>query len=85
MSSDRRPAKVRVVSSGPITSTPARRRSDAPQENDGLAPALPAGATKVREGGSLLWVAGGLALFLVGCAVGGALLMLSGITSADSL
>lgn len=85
MSSDRRPAKVRVVSSGPITPTPGRRRSDQPDGEDAFAPSLPAVGAQPREKGSLLWIAGALALFLVGCAVGGALFMLSGIASAVSL
>ncbi|WP_404479665.1 hypothetical protein [Novosphingobium sp. BL-52-GroH] len=82
MSSDRRPAKVRVVSSGPVPSTPARRRTDEPREQ---MPAASAAAAHKREGGSLLWVAGALALFLVGCAIGGALFVLAGFTEAGSL
>jgi hypothetical protein len=86
MSSDRRPAKVRVVSSGPIrsatgavpASTPARRRTDEPTE--AIVPPAP-----VREGVSLLWIAGALGLFLVGCAIGGALLVVSGLASAPPL
>jgi hypothetical protein len=89
MSSDRRPAKVRVVSSGAIRSadgapgpTPARRRSD---EQQGQVAAASVGSAKAAEGSSLLWIAGALGLFLVGCAIGGALFMLSGLASEPPL
>ncbi|MEE4452379.1 hypothetical protein [Novosphingobium resinovorum] len=86
MSDDRRPAKVRVVSASPVEAgldalspqgTPARRRSDRPEagEEEQVAAAILAGSR--RRGG----VAGSLAvaaLFLVGCALGGALFVLSG-------
>lgn len=89
MSSDRRPAKVRVVSSGPIravegsaAATPGRRRTDQPEPD--VAGASTASAPRA-EGASLLWVTGALVLFLVGCALGGALFVLSGLASAASL
>ncbi|OAN54814.1 MULTISPECIES: hypothetical protein [unclassified Sphingobium] len=71
MSSDQRPGKVRVFSSGTATPQPARRRGDrveaAPVADP---PRLPAPAAK-PGGGRFLLLAG---LFLLGCAVGGALL-----------
>ncbi|EJL24666.1 hypothetical protein [Novosphingobium sp. AP12] len=89
MSSDRRPAKVRVVSSGAIRSadgaaapTPARRRSDEPQGEVGAASVA---APKAVEGTSLLWIAGALSLFLVGCAIGGALFVVSGLAAEPPL
>jgi hypothetical protein len=93
MSSDRRPAKVRVVSAsqGEGASAqenpgvnPGRRRGDRPDE-DAEAVAAAVLAAPTRQGGSLLWVFGAMVLFLVGCAIGGALLVISGIASAESL
>lgn len=89
MSSDRRPAKVRVVSASQgegasATPNPGRRRGDRPEE-DAEAIAAAVLASPSRQGGSLLWAFGAVLLFLVGCAIGGALLVISGLASADSL
>lgn len=98
MSSDRRPAKVRVVSSeaaaegdvalAPAPGTPARRRGDRPQEDasaDAGTGAATAPAETSPQGGSIAWALGAIVLFLIGCAVGGGLLMLSGLVSATDL
>ncbi|MFT4057401.1 MAG: hypothetical protein QM681_23055 [Novosphingobium sp.] len=90
MSSDRRPAKVRVVSASQggaqpnAQENPGRRRGDRPEE-DAEAVAAAVLASPARQGGSLLWAFGAVLLFLVGCAIGGALLVISGLASADSL
>jgi hypothetical protein len=80
MSDDRRPARVRVFSSGtpdanPQTSSPdpqnlGRRRTDAPQlaANDA--------ADKGKSGGRI-WIVLGALLFLIGCALGGILFTIS--------
>ncbi|WP_232493721.1 hypothetical protein [Novosphingobium kaempferiae] len=84
MSDDRRPAKVRVVSAGapiPAEAVPARRRGDRAEELE--APAVAIAAKK--QDASLLWVVGAVGLFLVGCVVGGALFVLSGLASATPL
>ncbi|WP_313433909.1 hypothetical protein [Novosphingobium sp.] len=77
MSDDRRPAKVRVFSSGsggpsnPVAPNPGRRRTDAPQVGvDG------AGAQAVKRGGAL-WVVFAVILFLIGSALGGVLFTMS--------
>jgi hypothetical protein len=67
MSSDQRPGKVRVFSSGQMAETPRRRRGDT-RANDGAAAMAP-GVKKGNTGWSLA-LAG---LFLLGCAIGGAL------------
>lgn len=75
MSSDQRPARMRVVSGAQV---PARRRGDQPGDLDaGLAGALPA-----RQAPSTAVL---LALFLIGCVAGGALLMLSGVIDLAAL
>ncbi|KPH62810.1 hypothetical protein ACLIMP_00395 [Novosphingobium aerophilum] len=83
MSSDQRPAKVRVFSSGvpernPAAAnapgaSPARRRTD----NVQLAGVDSGTAARPREGGGLLWAAGAALLFLLGCLLGGALFTMS--------
>ncbi len=98
MSSDRRPAKVRVVSSdagaegdvalAPAPGTPARRRGDRPQDEPSAdagtgGAGVPTGTP--RQGGSIAWAFGAIVLFLIGCAVGGGLLMLSGLVSVTDL
>jgi hypothetical protein len=94
MSSDRRPARVRVVSSGRTSvlgdtdATPARRRSDSPSAHVNepqVLGALAAERADPRDGASLLWIAGALVLFLVGCAIGGALFVMAGLAGAGSL
>lgn len=70
MSSDQRPAKMRMVSAG---QTPARRRGD-----QGGGDGLPGG----RARGDGLGGAALVTLFLIGCIAGGALLILSGLVSA---
>lgn len=99
MSTDRRPAKVRVVSSdagepgdvalapAPAPGTPARRRGDKPQEElalgvSGEQPGAPDART---QGASIGWAFGAILLFLIGCALGGGLLMLSGLVSVTDL
>ncbi|PNU01863.1 hypothetical protein [Novosphingobium guangzhouense] len=93
MSSDRRPAKVRVVSAGQGDGValqpnedlnPGRRRGDR-AEADAVEVAGAVLAAGSRQGGSLLWVFGALMLFLVGAAIGGALLVISGIVTAEAL
>lgn len=91
MSSDRRPARVRVVSSGRTSvpgdtgATPARRRSDSPSAHADEPQALALDSAEPRDGASLLWIAGAVVLFLVGCAIGGALFVVSGLAGAGSL
>jgi hypothetical protein len=90
MSSDRRPAKVRVVTSGAGQSQaapiPARRRDDVPQGDDGGQASMASveGAAKA-PGGSLLWVAATIVLFLAGCAIGGVLFVMSGFSDGALL
>lgn len=90
MSSDRRPAKVRVVSSGRSAVAPGpasgpvrqRRRGDNLGPDTSPTSAQPG---KARDGASLLWIAGAMVLFLVGCGIGGALFMVSGLALSASL
>ncbi|WP_159980753.1 MULTISPECIES: hypothetical protein [unclassified Novosphingobium] len=84
MSSDRRPAKVRVVNSSAVQAVPARRRSDHAQDDEDQAPSAVA-AAQARQGGSLLWVVGSVLLFLIGCAIGGAVFVLSGLAGGAQL
>ena len=79
MSDDRRPARVRVFSSGTPdassqTSSPdpqnlGRRRTDAPQ--------LAANDAESRKSGGPIWIVLGALLFLIGCAFGGVLFTIS--------
>ncbi|MBO9725467.1 MAG: hypothetical protein J7530_13905 [Novosphingobium sp.] len=84
MSDDRRPARVRVFSSGtPDASSqtsnpdpqnlgqnnPGRRRTDAPQ--------LAANDAEGGKSGGRIWVVLGALLFLIGCALGGVLFTIS--------
>lgn len=86
MSSDQRPAKVRVVASGAArpqaAPTPARRRDDEPLGEGKQVAELAAGAA---PGGSLLWVAATIVLFLAGCAIGGVLFVMSGFSDGAQL
>ncbi|KMS52937.1 hypothetical protein V474_24150 [Novosphingobium barchaimii LL02] len=84
MSSDRRPAKVRVVNSSAVQAVPARRRSDIAQDDGDQATSAIA-AAPARQGGSPLWVVGSVVLFLAGCAIGGALFVLSGFAAGAQL
>lgn len=80
MSDDRRPARVRVFSSGtPDASSQTsasdpqnlgRRRTDAPQlaAND---------AAASGKSGGRIWIVLGALLFLIGCALGGVLFTIS--------
>ncbi len=80
MSDDRRPARVRVFSSGtpdansqtsnPDQQNPRRRRTDAPQlaAND---------AAAGGKSGGRIWIVLGALLFLIGCALGGVLFTIS--------
>lgn len=78
MSDDRRPAKVRVFSSGVPDANgpsganapnPGRRRTDPPQMAAGEALAAPDAGKR----GGLLWVSLAVLLFLIGSALGGVL------------
>lgn len=91
MSSDRRPAKVRVVSSGQgqasdiaTASTPARRRGDRPG-TEAVGEGEVALVADKPQGASLVWAISAVALFLLGCLIGGGLLMLSGLVSTADL
>jgi hypothetical protein len=90
MSSDRRPAKVRVITSGApqpqAAPTPARRRDDEQQRDDGGQASIASAKSAAKaQGGSLLWVAATIVLFLAGCAIGGVLFMLSGFSAGAQL
>lgn len=84
MSGNSSPGKVRVLSSGERPhGVPARRRGDiaGPREEDGP-PQLAVVAEQDRVHGteasrSLLWIAGAVLLFVLGCAAGGVLVTLS--------
>ncbi|NWK98898.1 hypothetical protein DM806_25190 [Sphingobium lactosutens] len=78
MSSDQRPGKVRVFSSGTAAAPPARRRSDRAEAD--VTPVAepsqtPVSAAPPSGGGSLLLAV----LFLIGCAVGGVLIAWFGL------
>lgn len=92
MSGDQRPARVRVFSSGDQSeqlssdenaSQPRRRRGDREGAREGGTQgdadnnAHPAGESQAAEKPRGRWVARGL--FLIGCALGGALLSFSGL------
>lgn len=86
MSVNTGPAKVRVLSSGVPDATPARRRGDVPsagaKEGEALTPAaqsaIESGTPQGAEASaSLLWIAGAVVLFVIGCAAGGVLITLS--------
>lgn len=85
MSVNSGPAKVRVLSSGTPGPTPARRRGDigGPGANDGdalkTAPVVEAEQTQsgAKADASMLWIVGAVALFVIGCAVGGVLVTVS--------
>ncbi|WP_375195249.1 hypothetical protein [Sphingobium sp.] len=78
MSSDQRPGKVRVFSSGMKATVPAspsaRRRGDRIEEAPSSVPPTPVVGPALK--GRFLLLAG---LFLLGCAIGGALLAWSGL------
>lgn len=75
MSSDQRPGKVRVFSSSTaVAPVPARRRGDVVEAAPSPAPPLPAVEPAQKGGFPLL-----AGLFLIGCAIGGALLAWSGL------
>ncbi|HUD95463.1 hypothetical protein [Sphingobium sp.] len=82
MSSDQRPGKVRVFSSGTGAAPPTRRRSDRAEANvvpvaeAAQAPVPGAQASVPPSGGSFLLPA---VLFLIGCAVGGVLIAWFGL------
>lgn len=69
MSSDQRPGKVRVFSSGVDSDQPKRRRGDVADAVTKIAVALPAPATGPLTAKPSLRL---VALFLLGSAVGGA-------------
>ncbi len=87
MSDDRRPAKVRVFSSGSggpsnsgqlnpeqpgaVPPNPGRRRTDAPQL------AVDGAGSQAVQRGSALWVVFAVILFLIGSALGGVLFTMS--------
>ncbi|WP_395328433.1 hypothetical protein WBP06_13065 [Novosphingobium sp. BL-8H] len=84
MSGNTGPAKVRVLSSGDRPhGVPARRRGDiGRQSEEEAAPQLavvaePAKAQGADASRSLLWIAGAVVLFVLGCAAGGVLVTLS--------
>lgn len=77
MSSDQRPGKVRVFSSGAAAPNPGRRWSDHAEPENRSAKeqqSLPA-TTPAGKGGLLAQVG----LFLLGCAMGGVLLVWFGL------
>jgi len=75
MSSDQRPGRVRVFSSSTAAApVPARRRGDAAAVAPSPVPPVPAVQPAARGGFPVL-----AGLFLIGCAVGGALMAWSGL------
>lgn len=84
MSSNRRPGKVRVFSSGtgePAPQpTPSRRRSDRPAEEE----VLPIAPAKAAPAGGLVQALITVVLFLFGCFLGGALFVLVGLVPGAS-
>jgi hypothetical protein len=84
MSSDQRPGKVRVFSSGTIPEPTARRRED--QADLGSRRAVAVESAVDRAGKPTGLVSFGLAvLFLLGCAGGGALLAWAGLMPGGGL
>ena len=79
MSSNQRPTKVRVFSSQNSSPVPNRRRTDVQTETEApqtATPAVQTAAAPTAGRGSTLML---LMLFLIGCAIGGAVLTLIGL------
>lgn len=81
MSSDQRPGKVRVFSSNAAMATPARRRGDPqPATVPAVEPVASAREDVARPGRTLLLAV----LFLLGCAIGGAVIAWQGLMPGAS-
>jgi hypothetical protein len=78
MSSNQRPGKVRVFSSGNRGDVPQRRRGDVEQPEAASDARKAASGAAPPEADRFPWVVMTL-LFLIGCAAGGALLSLLGL------